>query len=381
MLRKAAASGDEGTIGLLHCTTAAGYWTQERRHRYGLTPTPLCPRCGTAPEPPSHRYWNCPANDLLQEDCMQKSEPLRRQALAEANTYQCFWLRGLPPASWTANLQPAIPTEHIEYSTGRGAWTPEFTYYVDGSGGTHSSDKRIRRCGVGIVQLDYRTHSDYTLTEGLYGPLPGIKQTSGRAELYALAILLRKALYGHIKIICDCSPVVRGSSARGPRRQRRLYGPNADLCESVYRSIDERNDPINIIWHQALAEAELLWCGAIAPEAYIGNSFADEYAKSGVATIEVDFSSVATVARLDKKTSIILQRITTVLKQIEDAQPFKDSEAQAAHDERVSADRRKRAARRRRRRDAPLSSLAASRGHVLKRQGRTLFCAMRHQKG
>merc|ERR1711940_206748 len=76
---------------------------------------PTCQRCDTqADETDLHRTWRCPATDAL--GTSRASDYLKERALRSAASQPALWLRGLPPASWTA-ISPA-PDEPLNLTWG-----------------------------------------------------------------------------------------------------------------------------------------------------------------------------------------------------------------------------------------------------------------------
>ena len=57
---------------------------------------------------------------------------------------------------------------------------------MDGSGGEHTSDARLRRCGFSSVKIqeDIGHREMPELQAAAFGPLPGTVQTVPRAELF-----------------------------------------------------------------------------------------------------------------------------------------------------------------------------------------------------
>ena len=97
-----------------------------------------------------------------------------------------------------------------------GNFTPdvpgEFVYVLDGSGGRHTRDPRLRRCDWAAVCIAF-VHGEPVWQGAIYGGLPGSKQTTPRTELYALLqALLRAPSLGDVA--SDRAFVVKGFSRR-----------------------------------------------------------------------------------------------------------------------------------------------------------------------
>ena len=149
-------------------------------------------------------------NELMNDELMNE-EAVSQSAMAEP----CLWLRGILPANATA---VPLPADHYDLIIdGTFELRPNSRIYLDGSG-LHSSDVRIRRCGFSIV------HRVGQHTVGtIHSALPGANQSTPRAELLALVILLE--LHGQsiaatdTPIISDCQYVRgRGMSKQGGNR-------------------------------------------------------------------------------------------------------------------------------------------------------------------
>jgi len=197
---------EEGAPGFLMSLACASCWTTERMAGAFPHECAICPRCGQAPESELHRHWQCSANipstpKLVEEYRRLAQEAVSQSAMAEP----CLWLRGILPANATA---VPLPADHYDLIIdGTFELRPNSRIYLDGSG-LHSSDVRIRRCGFSIV------HRVGQHTVGtIHSALPGANQSTPRAELLALVILLE--LHGQsiaatdTPIISDCQ-YVRG---------------------------------------------------------------------------------------------------------------------------------------------------------------------------
>ena len=170
---------------LMKASAAGDLWSAVRLRaaddRYGG----LCQRClvegSEIEEDMLHRVWLCPCNP--KSGIFGATDKWSKKAEEKKEEYACFWLRDLVPKAWTeANLWPEYTPGIVECMT----WEPDICF-SDASGGTHSSDPRLRRTGWGIVRLDH----DGELVEACHGGVPG-KQMVPRAELVALVTLAEK---------------------------------------------------------------------------------------------------------------------------------------------------------------------------------------------
>ena len=154
----------------------------------------ICPRCNLATETPYHKYWLCPANELIENQFPLPSSD-KYFATSEASKSSEQLTRGIVPMT----AYPKIPPPPIK---GQGK---QFTYgvisahpggivvFTDGSGGAAGSDTRLRRCGWAYIQMEATTHR---LVASVSGVLEGPVQTVTRAELTAFAESLRATPQG-----------------------------------------------------------------------------------------------------------------------------------------------------------------------------------------
>eukprot|EP00973_Karenia_brevis_P066143 9194407-Karenia_brevis.AAC.1 len=79
---------------------------------------------------------------------MQKTQHVVEVARRDNYNPPCYYLRGLQTK---ANTTPTIEPYWSAYPMGQGAniqhWEGAMQIHTDGSGGTHSGDPRLRRCG------------------------------------------------------------------------------------------------------------------------------------------------------------------------------------------------------------------------------------------
>ena len=108
----------------------------------------LCPRCGLKEESSFHQLWECRANEEIPGVKLE----LLLGAREHHQEAPCFWLRGLPPLWWTyphctrpvrgqPNFTGCSPQEQFQVEPAM------VLAATDGSGGLHSADPRVRRCG------------------------------------------------------------------------------------------------------------------------------------------------------------------------------------------------------------------------------------------
>ena len=151
----------------------------------------FCPRCGEEEETTFHQLWECPCNDSIAGTHPELVERARHGSVEAP----CFWLRGLPPLHWVYDYCMLPTQRELQFTQCRptnplqlpvGAFVA-----TDGSGGAHSSDPRLRRCGWGFAV--YGPTGDLLGTGS--GPLHSWRQTVPLAELEAAkaAVSLQRA--------------------------------------------------------------------------------------------------------------------------------------------------------------------------------------------
>ena len=224
-----------------------GCWTRQRCHeQLASRPSPLCPRCGEAAETDFHRWWECPANkELSTNDPEAFSTRVVMHAYRYGSEFPCLAARGLLPVALTTPPPPAEANDGVfapELATGvRRTWTRIRDAFTDGSGGRHSADPRLRRCGWGFVVLppppgwgsedegddlhtgffecDEEVDAVSVVEFAGHGALGGGVQRVGRAELVAVTQLISTTA-GPMKVHVDYKAIVAGY-AKGPSKQHR----------------------------------------------------------------------------------------------------------------------------------------------------------------
>jgi hypothetical protein len=173
----------------------------------------ICPRCGLAEESSFHQLWECKANEAVAGARLEYLPEAREQY----QTAPCFWLRGLPPIGWTyphcmravsgqPHFQECGPHQPVQVE-------PDMVLATDGSGGPHSADPRVRRCGWGFVALGPEGEVRFSAS----GPLDYWKQTVPLAELAAVTAIVLCTV-GDLTVVIDNQSIVQGVQA-GPTRK------------------------------------------------------------------------------------------------------------------------------------------------------------------
>ena len=101
----------------------------------------------------------CTANAAIQDVAVTSTQTLIPQAVFEADSKPCMWLRGILPTDTILPSLPIPPTDTtiVKRINDNSRPIPDWnsgTYYGDGSGGEYSSFPLIRRCGVGLCSID-----------------------------------------------------------------------------------------------------------------------------------------------------------------------------------------------------------------------------------
>ena len=128
----------------------------------------ICSLCDHAvPASPLHEFWECPRHQASLDPAIVATQNLLPEVWVQLDFASCFWLRGLLPTAWVADLVPATPKVFISLL---GDFPPNLwpggTYFTDGSGGLHSKVPALRRCGCGIAMLN----QDATFLFGVFPP-------------------------------------------------------------------------------------------------------------------------------------------------------------------------------------------------------------------
>ena len=187
--------------GMLLTISCGGSWHEQRKADAGLRSDDVCNRCKCKAGTAWHSIWECSANkDIGQETpeettaakAIRKTACLERVAKMNNGKDEVFWTRGLIPQSWYEDeLGLEEPTLTLKLFRVMKAGSPVQgrLFFTDGSGGRYSQHKSIRRCGWSWIRYGDECNKDEEYT-AICGTLPGQKQSPGRAELFAVIMLL-----------------------------------------------------------------------------------------------------------------------------------------------------------------------------------------------
>ena len=308
-------TGDACKAGMLMTAATGALWPMARKCEvFTNQATPDCPRCGLK-EDEFHRIWACTGNQQCtsqdNQGVIDSTEYLTASATEDRDGNLCFWTRGLVPSSWV-QVPPPLADPPIWLIGGK-CYEPG-RYYTDGSGGKHTSDIRIRRCGFAIAKI-VMYNGRWTLEQGCYGPLPGGRQTVPKAEMFALIALLQLALACHgphwvpdedYVCISDCQYLVNGFHNG---RHQTSQGLNGDLWSRLWELVDLLHGKVKVHKVAAHCSASDIVNHHITLEDAIGNSTADALATIAAEQCQVDSSIVKTLHKLDELAWKVQRRI------------------------------------------------------------------------
>ena len=218
---------------------------------------------------------------------------------------EMMWNRALIPCAWYPTPDPVNESLDFIHGPPDGFQRLEL-FYSDGSGGAHSKDPMLRRCGWGFVGMDH-----YAPVVGKGGGLPGFKQTVPRAELYAVIALLRLRPPGSFtRIGVDCKYIVTGC-LRSPALV--ASKDNADLWEEYFLLISNKSLEVQIFKiFRSHCGLEDIASGRISVQDFLGNTCADAFARRGADAWAYPWDLEQIVRSLRGSTWRIGLRIATV---------------------------------------------------------------------
>ena len=309
-----------------------GSWPQARRHAAQLpgVESATCPFCWRGAGTSFHQAWECPI--LCPPECpaVRDSQHLLPEARLHWRELPVFWLRGLVPKSLTRPPEPAPAAALVASAAFRGGGdfrigpfqSQEFEWalaphlppdadvafvFTDGSGGSASSDPRLRRCGFGAALI--APCEEFRPVSGLAGCLEGPVQTVPRAELRAIIEVCRRATQipgGLLVIFTDSELCVLGFRA-GPSQ-----GPlseNFDLWEEFWQARSALVGLCQIRWTKGHAAARDIERRRSTAWQAAGNRVADELAGCGAAEAALPAWWHEQVRSVDQTASLVLARL------------------------------------------------------------------------
>ena len=209
-------------------------WSKERLVQAGIITEAAagCDRCGAAFESDFHRFFECPSNDCIQDECIRKSNGLAAKAKSD-HTHKAKWYRAIlpgdligEPVGWQ-DEDVCSPTvvgdfDEILHSTAKTG--------TDRAGGP-APEPRTRVVAAGIFVMSHAR----TMAACILSRVPG-KQTVPRSELWALLLVLqRMRTGGQYTVFIDASYVTNGLAAKTVNYSR---GSNGDIWTLIFTELD-----------------------------------------------------------------------------------------------------------------------------------------------
>ena len=185
---------------------------------------------------------------------------------------------------------------------------PALRAYGDGSGGEYTSDPRLRRCGWGFV-----LQQGESLQNGMYGTLPGVRQTVPRAEITAATQALNHSVPSEgaatFEFCTDCMVLVNGWW-RG--KAKCMQSCNADVWEDFWNAVDAFPGAVLIRKVKAHTTQEDVEAGRISAEDKKGNEAADHNAGLGAKLHEPTFAQRREVMWADIYSWLVQTRLLAI---------------------------------------------------------------------
>jgi len=246
--------------------------TQDGKHYCQESDTDVCKYCSSS-DSRFHRFWQCPHF----AECRQGMCPALYAALPELPECMVSYGWALRPSTfheWTSYMAQ-VPEQVIPFVSGcAGEWVHMFT---DGSCANPQYPECCFAAWAVVVADSNMLQPAFILDSGV---LPGIRQTSVRAELYAVHRAIRcAAVQGlRVHVWSDCGAVVSrlGRLLSGVRV--RPNSPNADLWSRIFndlQTLGRQNVLITkVAAHKSICHAESPleeWC-------FLHNHFSDQTA-------------------------------------------------------------------------------------------------------
>ena len=310
-IKKLEASSRAAEAGMARSVLCRAIWGRYRKWEAGLATSALCPRCMLAQDTDVHRYWACPANAKSEHKDIIETQYMCRTAVQEAPSLPCFWLRGLVPANKMPKAsEPVAVTEAFGDMNCTGAQkSGPGLYFGDGSGGKHSSDRRLRRCGWSVCHVAPGGLLEVAdLLGGVYGTLESHLQTVPRAELWA-AIVAINISTGNIEFVTDHLKIYQRWAAK------KVFVPgsrNQDLWHQFWQAIDEHDGDVKIRCTKSHTSGDDVLAGITNVQDHTGNEAADALAGIGAEMHCLSTEHVSEVQKIDEQALKVLKRLVAI---------------------------------------------------------------------
>ena len=213
--------------------------TQDSKQYCQEADTDLCPYCDCS-DSRFHRFWQCAQHQSCRVHVSAEVWNLI-PTLPECVTSYGWSLLPTTSQEWYQYLAAieVVPVpilglgkECLHVFTDGSCFNPQF------------GPARFASWAVVLASGFGRCHSEILES----GPLPGIRQTSMRAEIYAVHRALRLALANNadMMIWCDCAAVVRKLHKLLQGGEVRRNSPNSDLWRTIFHDIQHLRTQVGI---------------------------------------------------------------------------------------------------------------------------------------
>ena len=238
-----------------------------------------------------HCFWDCPANDDIEDEYIQRTNTYKERATREQESHACLWLRGLLPEGYI-EVPPAdmpVNTADITWSNEDKVYIGSGTYYGDASGGPNTKYPEIRRVAASFVCID----AVGDLLFGAKFPLEGDVQTVNRGELMALVTLIRYAENNSIIHFITDNEAVKDKVQQGPSRA--IKSNNRDLYHELLQTLIKKNISLSIDWMPSHLDDPK--CKKVKPDWVTeinikGNGWADKLAEEAAEECKVSIQAM-----------------------------------------------------------------------------------------
>lgn len=211
----------------------------------------ICPLCNEQILDEWHKYWTCPCTRNQHQDCKEIKDTQHLIDQLDENQI-AFYNRGILNQVDLIHHTEYAPLEvyplsigmcnsHVQPITNTELWPSGF-YFGDGSGGKFSKHPSLTRAGVGVHHVDLQHNPHFNAST----PLPGIIQTSNRAELYAVLLVTRHSeLAATIDFFTD-SKITKDTFYKGLHRAK--LANNSDLWIELFDNIENKGITLHLYW-------------------------------------------------------------------------------------------------------------------------------------
>jgi ribonuclease HI len=182
---------------------------------------------------------------------------------------------------------------------------------TDGSGGPHSAEPRLRRCGWGFVVLD---HNLETIATG-QGPLHYHKQTVPLSELEAVKVAVLST-QGNITVVIDNAVIVRGIR-KGPHAKHRF---NTHAWKLFWECVgDGVVTAVKVKSHQT---AEAARDAGVEHQHWLANHLADQLADEAALSAQLPAQDIIAVQQEDRRAREVQEHLRAVAFAVAQAAPL-----------------------------------------------------------